>query len=210
MKGRNLKQIDNKIFISHSFLSASFSSSYSRDLCLATISAILAKLRAKDPSALQSLIPAKINVELIVQCIRSPTATRQSNRNALHIVNVAAEVAPKAVLPNVISIFTFVGEHLLRRDDGFSLQILEQTLDAVVPVLVADDDNAPAMEMDQGDAISLRVNENVAHAMRVFVEALPYIPAHRKKTIFTHLMTRLENQNAIWCLVVIALEAQVS
>ena len=193
-------------------------------MCLATVSSILVKLRAKDRAALEGLIPSKINVELIVQCIRSPNATRQSNRNALSIVNVAAEVAPKAVLPNVISIFTFVGEHLLRRDDEFSLQILEQTLDAIVPVLVAECEEEKGedrgMEVDEGaagtnndgvpDALSaLRVNENVGHALRVFVEASPHIPAHRKMTIFRHLMTRLQNQNVLWCLIVIAVEAQV-
>ena len=193
-------------------------------MCLATVSSILVKLRAKDRAALEGLIPSKINVELIVQCIRSPNATRQSNRNALSIVNVAAEVAPKAVLPNVISIFTFVGEHLLRRDDEFSLQILEQTLDAIVPVLVADCEEEKGedrgMEVDEGaagtnndgvpDALSaMRVNENVGHALRVFVEASPHIPAHRKMTIFRHLMTRLQNQNVLWCLIVIAVEAQV-
>ena len=127
---------------------------------------------------------------------------------------MAAEVAPKAVLPNVMSIFTFVGQYLLRRDDGFSLQMLEATLDAVVPVLVADSAEEDDDDEDDSDAARvaakrLRVNSNVAHALRVFVDAAPHIPAHRKMTIFKHLMGRLENQNALWCLVVIALEVQV-
>ena len=195
------------------------SCAYSRDLCLATISTILARLSSKDKHALKLLIPAKFNVEVIVQCIRSPNATRQSNRNALNIVNVAAEVAPKAVLPNVMSIFTFVGQYLLRRDDGFSLQMLEATLDAVVPVLVADSGENATMDLssaendhDHGLEVArklLCVNRNVAHALRVFVDAAPHIPAHRKMTIFKHLMGRLENQNALWSLVVIALEVQV-
>ena len=40
------------------------------------------------------------------------------------------------VLHNVMPIFTFMGDHMLRRDDSYSLHVIQQTVDSIVPVIV--------------------------------------------------------------------------
>ena len=39
------------------------------------------------------------------------------------------------VLHNIMPIFTFMGDNMLRRDDRYSLQVIQQTVDSVVPVI---------------------------------------------------------------------------
>lgn len=40
------------------------------------------------------------------------------------------------VLHNVMPIFTFMGDYMLRRDDSYSLHVIQQTVDSIVPVIV--------------------------------------------------------------------------
>lgn len=40
------------------------------------------------------------------------------------------------VLHNVMSIFTFMGVKILRQDDSYSFQIIQQTVEAVIPELL--------------------------------------------------------------------------
>ena len=40
------------------------------------------------------------------------------------------------VLHNVMPIFTFMGDRMLCRDDSYSLHVIQQTVDSIVPVIV--------------------------------------------------------------------------
>jgi U3 small nucleolar RNA-associated protein 10 len=55
---------------------------------------------------------------------------------ALLLVSRLADVAPELVLHSVMSIFTFMGSNVLQKDDEYSIDVIDQTIDQVVPALV--------------------------------------------------------------------------
>ena len=63
----------------------------------------------------------KLNIECIVQCIRS-TVNPDTQRRALLVLSYGAKLDPQIVLHNIMTIFTFMGTSLLRRDDAYSFQ----------------------------------------------------------------------------------------
>ncbi|KAK7078565.1 HEAT repeat-containing protein 1, partial [Halocaridina rubra] len=76
-----------------------------------------------------------VNVELIVHCIRS-SVSPDTHRRAMLILALAADIFPESVLHNMMSIFTFMGTSLLRRDDSYSFQVIHQTIQSIVPTLL--------------------------------------------------------------------------
>src|SRR2546423_1475841 len=95
-----------------------------------------------------------MRIDLIVSCVRRTenSATLQSALQLLSTVSKQFQVRldyglglvcfdtlfllQEDVLLHVMSVFTFVGTGLLRKDDAYSYQVVRQTLETVVPALV--------------------------------------------------------------------------
>ncbi|KAA0203085.1 hypothetical protein HAZT_HAZT005708 [Hyalella azteca] len=129
--------------------------------------------------SLSSVVP--VNVEAVVQCIRQ-SSDPYTHRQAFLVLAVAANIHPDAVLHNLMTIFTFMGEGLLQRDDHFSYQVIETTVNTLVPILVQRSRNSCAV----GDVV------------QVFVDALPDISVHRRLMIFKLLTVALQPHTHLW------------
>ncbi|KAF2353532.1 BP28 C-terminal domain [Trinorchestia longiramus] len=128
---------------------------------------------------LSSLVP--LNIEAVVQCIRQ-SGEPFTHRQAFLVLTLAAKIHPEAVLHNLMTIFTFMGAGLLQRDDHFSYQVIETTVNTLVPILIQRGDNS----------------RSVGDVVQVFVDALPDISVHRRLLIFRLLTVALGPSTHLW------------
>eukprot|EP00112_Aurelia_sp_Birch-Aquarium-sp1_P006370 Seg1704.8 transcript_id=Seg1704.8/GoldUCD/mRNA.D3Y31 product="HEAT repeat-containing protein 1" protein_id=Seg1704.8/GoldUCD/D3Y31 len=161
------------------------------------IEEILAK-RSKD-----ILSQEKFSVEKVIECFRT-SENPQTHHQALLLLGKAASLFPDLVLHNIMTIFTFMGANVLRQDDSYSFEIIKNTIEAVIPTLVTagsskNADSAQQMQQPRTDDI-------VKLVVRVFVDAVPYIPEHRRILLFEHLSTVLGAESNLYIVIAILLE----
>ncbi|ROT71671.1 HEAT repeat-containing protein 1 [Penaeus vannamei] len=137
----------------------------------------------------------QLNVELIVQCIRS-SASPDTHRRALLVLAVAAKIFPDVVMHNMMSIFTFMGTSLLRRDDSYSFQVIHQTIQSIVPTLI---------KCEKKEKLEVKL----AQVCQVFVDALPDLPEHRRLPLFTQLATTIDVEQNLWLLLALMCDVHV-
>lgn len=77
----------------------------------------------------------KFNVELVVQCVRMSDMP-QTHHHALLLLGALAGIFPEKVLHNIMPIFTFMGSNIMRLDDTYSFQVINKTVQAVIPALI--------------------------------------------------------------------------
>ncbi|XP_078485426.1 HEAT repeat-containing protein 1 isoform X2 [Ciona intestinalis] len=141
------------------------------------------KLGAKDDTDIRN----SLRVELLVKCIQTSGNT-QTCQHAVVLLAEAASICPEKLLHSVMSIFTFMGSNLLRRDDSYSFQIITKTIHTVVPALLQHMESATS-----------GINKNtVTDIIRVFVDALPHIPPHRRLVVFEELINTLGGNEYLW------------
>lgn len=136
----------------------------------------------------------QLNIELIVQCIRS-SVSPDTHRRAMLILAFAAKISPDAVLHNMMSIFTFMGTSLLRRDDSYSFQVIHQTIQSIVPTLIKHEAKENLVKL--------------AQVCQVFVDALPDLPEHRRLPLFTQLATTTDASKYLWIIIALLADSHV-
>ncbi|XP_015119212.1 HEAT repeat-containing protein 1 [Diachasma alloeum] len=117
-----------------------------------------------------------LQVDLISQCIRT-SHNPQTHHHALLVLVELFKVANIDIaLHNIMPIFTFMGSSVLRQDDAYSIQIISKTIETIVPIINAADDETHACEI-----------------LRIFIVSLADIPEHRRIPLFVKLLQLLEN-----------------
>ncbi|XP_017600255.1 PREDICTED: HEAT repeat-containing protein 1 [Corvus brachyrhynchos] len=144
----------------------------------------------------------KFNVELIVQCIRI-SKMPQTHHHALLLLGAVAGMFPDKVLHNIMPIFTFMGANVLRLDDTYTFQVINKTVQMVIPALIQAEDS------DLSES-SGSVEEVVIKIIRVFVDALPHVPEHRRLPILSQLITTVGGDKFLWVLLVLLFEQYVT
>jgi len=81
---------------------------------------------------------------------------------------------PEKVLHGIMPVFTFMSTGILRQDDVFSFNVIEQTLKHVVPAVMA--------------ASPEEVFPRIRGIIEVFVDCMAHIPAHRRLPLFADLL----------------------
>ncbi|KAJ3038299.1 HEAT repeat-containing protein 1 [Rhizophlyctis rosea] len=125
---------------------------------------------------------SSLRVDLLVQCIRV-TDNPQTHNAALLLMAAIATVYPDKVLPEIISVFTFMGASVVRQDDNYSSHVIQQTLETILPPLVA---KHKASASDRTELVAA-----VKPVLEPFVNAAFLIPKHRCQRLFTVLITTL-------------------
>jgi len=125
---------------------------------------------------------------MLVSCIRS-TSSPQVQNSALLLVASLADVSPEVVLHSVMPIFTFMGANTLRQDDEYSAHVIEQTIQRVIPPLVAS---------LQVQGVSPLIGS--AELLSSFVAAFQHIPAHRRLKLFMALTKTLGPSDFLYAL----------
>ncbi|XP_010150075.1 PREDICTED: HEAT repeat-containing protein 1 [Eurypyga helias] len=168
--------------------------------CLLNICQKLSSDRSKTPAGV--LDKEKFNVEVIVQCIRI-SKMPQTHHHALLLLGAVAGMFPDKVLHNIMPIFTFMGANVLRLDDTYTFQVINQTVQMVIPALIQAEDS------DLSE-VSGSVEEVVIKIIRVFVDALPHVPEHRRLPILAQLITTVGGDRFLWVLLVLLFEQYVT
>ncbi|XP_069708455.1 HEAT repeat-containing protein 1 isoform X2 [Phaenicophaeus curvirostris] len=176
---------------------------YTKQLILSCLLNVCQKL-SSDGSKIPAdvLDKEKFNVELIVQCIRI-SKMPQTHHHALLLLGAVAGMFPDKVLHNIMPIFTFMGANVLRLDDTYTFQVINKTVQMVIPALIQAEDS------DLSES-SGSVEEVVIKIIRVFVDALPHVPEHRRLPILTQLITTVGGDRFLWVLLVLLFEQYVT
>ncbi|XP_061480551.1 HEAT repeat-containing protein 1 isoform X2 [Rhineura floridana] len=145
----------------------------------------------------------KFNVELIVQCIRV-SEMPQTHYHALLLLGAAAGLFPVKVLHNIMPIFTFMGANVMRLDDAYSFQVINKTVKMVIPALIQAEEDSSSAETTGN------VEEVVIKIIRVFADALPHVPEHRRLPILEQLISTLGGERFLWVLLVLLFEQHVT
>ncbi|KAM6279972.1 HEAT repeat-containing protein 1 [Porphyrio hochstetteri] len=176
---------------------------YTKQLILSCLLNICQKLSSDGSKTPADVLDKdKFNVEVIVQCIRI-SKMPQTHHHALLLLGAVAGMFPDKVLHNIMPIFTFMGANVLRLDDTYTFQVINKTVQMVIPALIQAEDS------DLSES-SGSVEEVVIKIIRVFVDALPHVPEHRRLPILAQLITTVGGEKFLWVLLVLLFEQYVT
>ncbi|KAG0309622.1 HEAT repeat-containing protein 1, partial [Linnemannia gamsii] len=138
-----------------------------------------------------------LRVDLVVSCIRA-TGNPQTHNQALLLMAAIASICPDKVLHNIMPVFTFMGANVLRQDDNYSFHVIQQTLEKIIPPLVA----AHRRQSEAGQSLVSQVRSII----KVFVDALFHIPKHRRLRLFSILIATLGEEDFLHVVICMMVE----
>ncbi|GFR92021.1 HEAT repeat-containing protein 1-like [Elysia marginata] len=153
-----------------------------------------------------------LNMDLIVQCIRS-SDNAHTHHQALLLLSSAAKIAPSLLLHNMMSVFTFMGANILRQDDAYSFHVIGKILDNVIPALIMaceekSKQNTSSKSKKKPTNFSPdSVSNMMTVVLRVFVDAVPHIPSHRRMVLFEKLVQVMGSDQYLWRLILLYIES---
>ncbi|KAJ5623539.1 hypothetical protein N7490_012144 [Penicillium lividum] len=157
--------------------------SYLLSLTLGSLLAIVNKSKGSPKPLFDT---AAIRADLVVDCVRT-TESPQVQNAALLLVAGLSVIAPELVLHSVMPIFTFMGSSVLRKDDDYSVSVIDQTIDHVVPALIQ------SLRSQKRDIVS-----GTSELLLSFTAAFEHIPSHRRLRLFHALITKLGTQDFLF------------
>lgn len=96
-----------------------------------------------------------------------------------------------------MSLFTFMGNSILRQDDTYSTQLIQQTVTTIIPALT---------KAGKGGNPQFSRIVVSAGVFRVFASALQDIPVHRRLPVFTSLVETLDPVECLWQVLIIIID----
>uniref|UniRef100_A0A4W5MB00 HEAT repeat-containing protein 1 n=1 Tax=Hucho hucho TaxID=62062 RepID=A0A4W5MB00_9TELE len=169
---------------------------YTKQLILGCLLNVCQKLSPDGgPVSKDVLDEDKFNVELVVQCVRMSDMP-QTHHHALLLLGSVAGLFPEKVLHNIMPIFTFMGANIMRLDDTYSFQVINKTVQTVIPALIKANEGGDGESTAHMEAVVTRI-------VHVFADALPHVPEHRRLPILSQLMTTLGPARFLWVLLLL-------
>jgi U3 small nucleolar RNA-associated protein 10 len=151
-----------------------------------TLGSLLAIVNTSKGSAKPNFDTSVIRADLVVDCVRT-TDSPQVQNGALLLVGSLSVIAPELVLHSVMPIFTFMGSSVLRKDDDYSVSVIDQTIDQVVPALIQ------SLRNQKRDVVS-----GTSELLLSFTAAFEHIPSHRRLRLFHALISKLGTQEFLF------------
>ncbi|OOG00524.1 hypothetical protein ASPCADRAFT_202383 [Aspergillus carbonarius ITEM 5010] len=151
-----------------------------------TLGSLLAIVNRSKGTAKAQFDTSVIRADLVVDCVRT-TDSPQVQNAALLLVAGLSVIAPELVLHSVMPIFTFMGSSVLRKDDEYSVAVIDQTIDQVVPALIQ------SLRNQKRDVVS-----GTSELLLSFTAAFEHIPSHRRLRLFHALVTKLGTQDFLF------------
>lgn len=142
-----------------------------------------------------------INVDNIVDCMRE-SRLRETQKVALLLISLIAPHFQKQILDYLVAIFTFIGTSLLQCDDQYSLAILFETMESIIPII---------LQNEHHDATS-KTKENLAetdmrqYIISIFIRSFWDIPSYRRLPLFAKMVQLLGEEHFLSILSVRLLE----
>ncbi|KAI6246262.1 U3 small nucleolar RNA-associated protein 10 [Erysiphe necator] len=146
--------------------------------CL-NLGCILNILKADETKEKLIIKDSDIRADLLVDCVQK-TSSPQVQNLALLIISSLASIVPKLILHSFMPIFTFMGSSILQHNDEYSLHVINQTINGVIPPLI------DSFRQNSKDPIA-----GASELLLSFVAAYEHVPAHRRKRLYISLMKAL-------------------
>ncbi|GAA5877943.1 hypothetical protein JCM16303_002787 [Sporobolomyces ruberrimus] len=107
----------------------------------------------------------------------------QTYHQSLLLLAQLGPLVPDQLVQNIMPIFTFMGANVLQRDDAYSLRVVDQTLEKIVPPLVK------ALQKTARGRDGLIVD--LRELLRAFTDAAVHVPRHRRINLFIRFVETL-------------------
>jgi U3 small nucleolar RNA-associated protein 10 len=151
-----------------------------------TLGSLLAIVNRSKDTAKPLFDTSVVRADMVVDCVRT-TDSPQVQNTALLLVAGLSVIAPELVLHSVMPIFTFMGSSVLRKDDDYSVSVIDQTIDQVVPALIQ------SLRHQKRDVVS-----GTSELLLSFTAAFEHIPSHRRLRLFHALITKLGTEEFLF------------
>ncbi|XP_017069848.2 LOW QUALITY PROTEIN: HEAT repeat-containing protein 1 homolog [Drosophila eugracilis] len=165
---------------------------YPKQLILSSLLHCCQTAQSAGVQLVKALPESCFRIELVVQCLRN-TRNPQTQQHALLFLTHCAGMYPQQVLLKIVEIFTFVGSTVARHDDAFSLHIIHNVVESIIPILL----------------LNTGHRELVIPVLKVFADICTDVPIHRRLPLYATLFRVLEPKEHLWQFLCIVFESQV-
>jgi len=138
--------------------------------------------------ALVKMDTGNLDPELLVHCIRT-CPSPDTRHAALQVLARCAVANPDFILQNSITIFTFMGSHLLKVDSKHSFQVACQALEVIIPAIKT---------ACQAPGKAHQLQATCLGVLTTFVDASMDIPTHRLTEFMVRLINCLGDREHLW------------
>ncbi|BFF95075.1 HEAT repeat-containing protein 1 homolog [Drosophila madeirensis] len=166
---------------------------YPKQLILSSLLHCCQTAQAAGVQLAKALPESCFRIEQVVQCLRN-TKNPQTQQHALLFLTHCAGLYPQQVLHKIVEIFTFVGSTVARHDDAFSLHIIHNVVESIIPILL--------LNTGQRDRLVIPV-------LKVFADICTDVPVHRRLSLYATLFRVLDPKAHLWQFLCILFESQV-
>ena len=161
---------------------------YLQSLAIENISAIIGRSRQRSSELFD---PSVIRADVLVEYIRTSPHPQVRNK-ALLLVATLADVVPDHILHSVMPLFTSLGSGILRQEDEFSVFVIQQVMESIIPKLLSKLKEKPRDTF--AGTCELLLN---------FTAAFEHIPPQRRIPLFASLLGKIGAPDYLFALLVI-------
>ena len=138
-----------------------------------------------------TLDTSTIRADLIIDCIRM-NGSPQVQNTALLVLASLSSIAPELVLHSVMPVFTFMSASVFQKDDEYSSNVIDQTLDQVIPPLIK------SLREQKRDVVM-----GTSELLLSFAAAFEHIPTYRRVRLFESLISKLGAKDFLYAVLAI-------
>lgn len=150
------------------------SSPYMMNVCLNCAYSIIQAAK----SVSRTIDAASVKPELVTDILRNADNPQVQN-SALQVLASLSTIVPDRMIHNVMPIFTFIGHNMLSNEDDYSVSVVNEAIDKIVPALLDNLRRSKNAQKYQSSVISMLAS---------FTSSFDHIPVHRRVAFYQKLL----------------------
>ncbi|KAI8453473.1 hypothetical protein BY996DRAFT_4583098 [Phakopsora pachyrhizi] len=123
------------------------------------------------------------------------------SQQAILLMAELARLSPEQTCQSMMPIFTFVGAHILQRDDSYSARVVDKAIQALIPPLIS--------RARAGGSSRIKIILSLRELLLMFAGARDHIPKHRRTRLFVRLIEVLGEYNFLAATIMILIDADI-
>ena len=156
---------------------------------------MLTLARIGERSRSLQLDATKLNTEAVIGCIRA-TANAQTRNTGLLLLSALSRTLPERVLHSIMPVFTSTGLYNLHHEDEFSLHVVRQTLESIIPPLLE------SLQTRKSEALS-----GISNLLAGFAAAFNHMPLQIRTDTYTVLIAKIGQDAYLYILIALLVKA---
>ncbi|XP_047143600.1 HEAT repeat-containing protein 1 isoform X1 [Hydra vulgaris] len=152
-----------------------------------------------------NISPDLFKIDLVIQCLQE-SKDFQTTRHCLVLLGKSAQHYPSQVLHNIMHIFTFMGGTMLKIDNQQTFRLIENTIDAIVPMLVQ---KSPEVTESRKRPSPTNIDVIILFILETFIDSAPHCPEHRRQHILSHLIKVLNEDRTLHTAMVLLIKKTI-